>query len=268
MPSPRVLGYTSAAGDLVVFRSTTVANKPSVEQILKFNPLDELKLSEIMPVFNEVHTLEALAKQVRDTGMAYEIVMVDDGSTDGTRDLMKQWDDDPFVRVILHEKNKGKGSAVRTGFKNALGNVFIIQDADLEYDPRDYADVVQPIVEGRADVVYGSRFLGKPARKMNFWHRVGNFALTMLTNLLYNLDLSDMETCYKCFRADVVAGIPLYSKRFEFEPEVTAKVAKRGYRIVEVAISYYGRDFDEGKKITGWDALPAIWALIKYRFVD
>ena len=235
---------------------------------MKFNPIDDMKLSVIMPVYNEIQTLEAIVKQVMDTGIIEEIVMVDDGSTDGTRDLMKQWDDSSVVRVILHEENRGKGSAVRTGFENAKGNVFIIQDADLEYDPRDYKDVVGPIVEGRADVVYGSRFLGKPARKMNFWHRVGNFVLTMLTNLLYNLDLSDMETCYKCFRADVVKGIPLRSRRFDFEPEVTAKVAKRGYRIVEVAISYYGRDFDEGKKITGWDALPAIWTLIKYRFVD
>jgi len=235
---------------------------------LKYNPIDELKLSVIMPVFNEIQTLELIVKQVLDTGMVDEIVMVDDGSTDGTRDLMKQWEVDPVVRVILHDENRGKGSAVRTGFENAKGNVLIIQDADLEYDPRDYADVVRPIVEGRADVVYGSRFLGKPARKMNFWHRVGNFILTMLTNLLYNLDLSDMETCYKCFRADVVKGIPLRSRRFDFEPEVTAKVAKRGFRIVEVSISYYGRDFDEGKKITGWDALPAIWTLIKYRFVD
>jgi glycosyltransferase involved in cell wall biosynthesis len=235
---------------------------------LKYNPIEDLKLSVIMPVFNEIQTLELIVKQVLDTGMVEEIVMVDDGSTDGTRDLMKQWEKDPVVRVILHDENRGKGSAVRTGFESARGNVLIIQDADLEYDPRDYADVVRPIVEGRADVVYGSRFLGKPARKMNFWHRVGNFILTMLTNLLYNLDLSDMETCYKCFRADVVKGIPLRSRRFDFEPEVTAKVAKRGFRIVEVSISYYGRDFDEGKKITGWDALPAIWTLIKYRIVD
>lgn len=235
---------------------------------MRFNPLDDLKLSVIMPVFNEIQTLEIIVKQVLETGLVHEIVMVDDGSTDGTRDLMKQWENDENIHVIFHEKNRGKGSAVRTGFENATGNVLIIQDADLEYDPRDYKDVVKPIIEGRADVVYGSRFLGKPARKMNFWHRVGNFFLTMMTNILYNLDLTDMETCYKCFRAEVVKGVPLRSRRFDFEPEVTAKVAKRGFRIIEVAISYYGRDFDEGKKITGWDALPAIWTLIKYRFVD
>jgi glycosyltransferase involved in cell wall biosynthesis len=227
-----------------------------------------LNLSVIMPVYNEVDTLEEIVRQVLATGKVFEIVMVDDGSTDGSREVMKQWENDETVRVFLHEKNRGKGSAVRTGFENARGDMFIIQDADLEYDPRDYADVLRPIEEGRADVVYGSRFLGKPARKMNFWHRVGNFFLTMLTNILYNLDLSDMETCYKAFRADVVRDIPLHAKRFDFEPEITAKVAKRGCRIIEVSIAYYGRDFDEGKKITGWDGFPALWTLIKYRFID
>lgn len=227
-----------------------------------------MKLSVIMPVYNERETLEEIVSQVLATGMVHEIVMVDDGSTDGTREIMKQWEGDPVIRTFFHEKNSGKGSAVRTGFKNATGDVYIIQDADLEYDPRDYQDVIRPIEEGRADVVYGSRFLGKPARKMNFWHRVGNFTLTLVTNILYNLDLSDMETCYKAFRSDVVKDIPLHSRRFEFEPEITAKVAKRGYRLIEVAISYYGRDFDEGKKITGWDAIPAFWTLLKYRFTD
>jgi glycosyltransferase involved in cell wall biosynthesis len=227
-----------------------------------------VNLSVIMPVYNEQETLEEIVRQVLDTGHAYEIVMVDDGSTDGTRELMAQWADHPVVRVVFHESNKGKGSAVRTGFDHASGDVFIIQDADLEYDPRDYPKLLQPIEEGRADVVYGSRFLGGPARKVYFWHRVGNNILTLLTNVLYNLDLSDMETCYKCFRAEIVRDIPLRAKRFEFEPELTAKIAKRGYRIFEVPIAYYGREYDEGKKITGWDALPAIWTLIKYRFVD
>jgi glycosyltransferase involved in cell wall biosynthesis len=228
----------------------------------------DMKLSVIMPVYNESETLEEIVRQVLATGLVHEIVMVDDGSSDGSRDIMQQWEDDEQIQVVIHGDNMGKGAAVRTGFQNATGDMYIIQDADLEYDPRDYADVIRPIVEGRADVVYGSRFLGKPARKMNFWHRVGNVLLTLLTNVLYNLDLSDMETCYKCFRADVVEGIPLRSKRFDFEPEITAKVAKRGYRLIEVAISYYGRDFHEGKKITGWDGFPALWALIKYRFVD
>jgi glycosyltransferase involved in cell wall biosynthesis len=227
-----------------------------------------LKLSIIMPVYNERDTLEQIVEQVLATGLAHEIVMVDDGSTDGTREVMEQWNDHPVIRLIYHEQNMGKGSAVRTGFQAATGDIFLIQDADLEYDPRDYPKLLQPIREGRADVVYGSRFIGGPARKVYFWHRAGNFFLTMLTNILYNVDLTDMETCYKCFRADLVRDIPLRSRRFDFEPEITAKVAKRRYRIYEVAISYYGREFHEGKKITGWDGLPALAALIKYRFVD
>jgi glycosyltransferase involved in cell wall biosynthesis len=227
-----------------------------------------VNLSVIMPVYNEQETLEEIVRQVLDTGHAFEIVMVDDGSTDGTRDIMAQWEDHPVVRVIYHERNMGKGSAVRTAFDHARGDIYVIQDADLEYDPRDYPKLLQPIKEGRADVVYGSRFLGGPARKVYFWHRVGNMMLTLFANILYNLDLSDMETCYKCFRAEIVRDIPLRAKRFEFEPELTAKIAKRGYRIFEVPIAYYGREYDEGKKITGWDAIPAVWTLIKYRFVD
>jgi glycosyltransferase involved in cell wall biosynthesis len=227
-----------------------------------------VRLSVLMPVYNECETLEEIVKQVLATGLAHEIVMVDDGSTDGTRDVMKQWEKDLVVKVIFHEKNMGKGSAVRTAISAAEGEMMVIQDADLEYDPRDYPKLIQPIVEGRADVVYGSRFLGGPARKVYFWHRVGNLMLTLLTNILYNIDLTDMETCYKCFRSDVVRSMPLHSRRFELEPEITAKIAKKGFRIYEVPISYYGREYHEGKKITGWDALPALWTLIKYRFVD
>jgi glycosyltransferase involved in cell wall biosynthesis len=227
-----------------------------------------VKLSVIMPVYNEAATLEAIVHQVLETNLVSEIVIVDDGSTDGSREIMRQWETHPLIRVILHDGNQGKGSAVRTGFDAATGDAIIIQDADLEYDPRDYPKLLQPIEEGRADVVYGSRFLGGPARKVYFWHRLGNLMLTLFTNIFYNIDLTDMETCYKCFRVDVVRGMQLRSKRFEFEPEITAKIAKRGYRIYEVAIAYYGREYGEGKKITGWDAIPAIWALIKYRFVD
>jgi glycosyltransferase involved in cell wall biosynthesis len=220
-----------------------------------------------MPVYNEADTLEEIVRQVLATGKVFEIVMVDDGSTDGSRDLMKQWENDETVRVILHEKNKGKGSAVRTGFENARGDMFIIQDADLEYDPRDYPMLIRPIVEGRVTVAYGSRFLG-PRKAMLFWHMLGNKLLTLTTNILYNAILSDMETCYKCFRADVVKDIPLRSRRFDFEPEITAKVLKRGHRIFEVPISYYGREYHEGKKISWRDAPVAFWTLIKYRFVD
>jgi glycosyltransferase involved in cell wall biosynthesis len=227
-----------------------------------------MKLSVIMPVYNEIQTLEEIVKQVLDTKLAHEIVLVDDGSTDGSREVMRKWANHPVIRLIFHEQNKGKGSAVRTGFEAATGDVMVIQDADLEYDPRDYPKLLQPIEEGRADVVYGSRFIGGPARKVYFWHRVGNQVLTLITNIFYNLDLTDMETCYKCFRAEIVRDMPLRSRRFDFEPEITAKIAKRGYRIFEVPIAYYGREYHEGKKISGWDALPAIWTLIKYRFVD
>jgi glycosyltransferase involved in cell wall biosynthesis len=221
-----------------------------------------------MPAYNERDTIEEILRQVKETGLASEILVIDDGSTDGTREILAGLDGKDGVRVLLHEKNMGKGSAVRTGIQAATGDVLLIQDADLEYDPRDYPAILQPIEEGRADVVYGSRFLGGPRRAMLFWHALGNHTLTLITNILYNSILSDMETCYKCFRADVVREIPLHSKRFDFEPEVTAKILKRGYRIHEVPISYYGREYDEGKKITGWDAIPALWALIKYRFVD
>ena len=227
-----------------------------------------MKLSVIMPVYNEVKTLEEIVRQVLATQLAYEIVMVDDGSTDGTRELLKQWDNHPIIKVVLHAQNAGKGSAVRTGFETATGDVIVIQDADLEYDPRDYPKLLQPIDEGRADVVYGSRFIGGPSRKVYFWHRAGNMLLTLVTNVLYDIDLTDMETCYKCFRSEVVRGMNLRSRRFEFEPEITAKIAKRGYRIFEVPIAYYGREYEEGKKITGWDAIPAVWALIRYRFTD
>lgn len=227
-----------------------------------------MKLSVIMPVYNEIETIEEIVARALATGLVSEIVIVDDGSTDGTREVVKQWDDHPQIKVFYHDKNCGKGTAVRTAFDKATGEVFIIQDADLEYDPRDYPKLLQPIEEGYADVVYGSRFIGGPARKIYFWHRVGNNMLTLFANMLYNLDLTDMETCYKCFKAEVVQDMPLHARRFEFEPELTAKIAKRHYRIYEVAISYYGREFSEGKKITGWDAFPTIWALLKYRFMD
>jgi glycosyltransferase involved in cell wall biosynthesis len=221
-----------------------------------------------MPVYNERETLEEILSQVKDIGLASEIIIVDDGSTDGTRDILPKLDGKDGVRVILHEKNKGKGSAVRTGIAVATSEVILIQDADLEYDPRDYPKLLQPIEEGRADVVYGSRFLGGPRTAMLFWHAVGNRLLTLVTNVLYDSILSDMETCYKCFRAEIIRDIPLHAKRFDFEPEITAKILKRGIRIYEVPIAYYGREYEEGKKITGWDALPALWTLIKYRFVE
>ncbi len=229
-----------------------------------------MKVSVIVPVYNERATLEASIRAVLAVEEADEIIIVDDGSTDGTRDLypaIAALDDS--IRIFQHEKNSGKGAAVRTGFSKATGDIFLIQDADLEYDPRDYPALLRPIREGRAAVVYGSRFRGGPTKTMFFWHMVGNKLLTLITNIVYNTILSDMETCYKVFRADVVRDIPLRSKGFEFEPEITSKVLKRGYRIYEVPISYNGREFEEGKKLNPWKEGPkALYYLLKYRFVD
>ncbi|MBZ0306610.1 MAG: glycosyltransferase family 2 protein [Anaerolineae bacterium] len=222
-----------------------------------------------MPCYNEKETIQEIVQQVVAVGVASEIVIVDDGSKDGTRDLLPELEQTyDIVRVILHVQNSGKGAAVSTGFQNATGDVFIIQDADLEYDPRDYPLLLKPIEEGRAKVVYGSRFLGGPRKTMFFWNMIANKFLTLVTNVLYNTILSDMETCYKVFRADVVRGMKIRSRRFDFEPEVTAKVLKKGIRIYEVPISYNGREWTEGKKIKWYDAPIALWTLIRYRFTD
>lgn len=229
-----------------------------------------LKLTVVIPVYNERETLKEIVQQVLDTKLPYEIILVDDGSTDGTRALYPEIEAmDPSIRIILHERNMGKGGALRTGFDAAEGEVIIIQDADLEYDPRDYPALLQPIEEGKAAVVYGSRFRGGPTKTMFFLNMVGNKFITLVANILYNTILTDVETCYKVFRADVIKGIPLRARGFEFEPEVTAKVLKRGHRIYEVPISYNGREYEEGKKIQPWKDGPiAVWCLIKYKFVD
>ncbi len=228
----------------------------------------DLKLSVIIPCYNEKGTIEEIVRRVRAVGLTHEILLVDDGSTDGTRDVLSKMEKHDDLRIILHKRNMGKGAAVRTGFQNATGDVFLIQDADLEYDPREYPALLKPIEEGISKVVYGSRFLGGPRKAMFFWNMVANHSLTFVTNILYNAILSDMETCYKVFRAEVIRDIPLRSRRFDFEPEVTAKVLKRGYRIYEVPISYNGREWDEGKKITWRDGVIAMWTLIRYRFTD
>lgn len=228
-----------------------------------------MKLSIVMPVYNERVTIEEILSRVEAVGLADEIVIVDDGSTDGTRELLhKLASKYPITNLIMHQHNQGKGAAVRTGIQAARGELILIQDADLEYDPRDYTTLLKPIEEGVADVVYGSRFLGAPRRSTMFWHMVANKLLTLFTNLLYNSILSDMETGYKLFKSEVIKSLPLRARRFDFEPEVTAKLLKRRIRIFEVPISFYPREYSEGKKIGLRDAFQAAWTLLKYRFVD
>jgi glycosyltransferase involved in cell wall biosynthesis len=229
-------------------------------------------LSILIPVYNEVRTIREIISRVEavDLGsIRKEIILVDDGSSDGTRETLEQLQESTPHKIYFHVQNMGKGAALRTALTYATGDIIIIQDADLEYDPAEYSELIKPILEGRADVVYGSRLSGgKVARAFNYWHYIGNKLLTFLTNVLYNSILSDMETCYKVFRADVIKNIRIRSNRFDFEPEITAKVLKRKYKVYEMPISYYGRDFSEGKKITWRDGFVAIWTLVKYRFMD
>jgi len=225
-----------------------------------------MKVSIIIPVYNEAATIREVLARVRSAEIEKEIVVVDDGSTDGTRDLLQE-DKGEDLRLIVHKRNQGKGCAIRTGLQHATGDYVLIQDADLEYDPADYALLLKPVQRGKATVVYGSRFLGEH-KAMLFWHSVGNRLLTLITNVLYDSTLTDMETCYKLIPSDLIKGIPLRAQRFDFEPEITAKILKRGHRIYEVPISYAGREVHEGKKIRWHDGFPALLALIKYRFVD
>jgi glycosyltransferase involved in cell wall biosynthesis len=228
-----------------------------------------LRLSIVIPCYNERATLEEIVHRVRASAPEAEIIVSDDGSTDGTREILEaKIAGLPNVRVLKREKNGGKGAALHAGFEAATGDVILIQDADLEYDPRDYPALLKPIKEGVADVVYGSRFLGAPRRAMMFWHMVANKLLTLMTNILYDTILSDMETGYKVFKASVIKGIPLRARRFDFEPEVTAKILKRRFRIFEVPIVFTPREYAEGKKIGLRDAFEAVWTLVKYRFVD
>jgi glycosyltransferase involved in cell wall biosynthesis len=226
-----------------------------------------LRLSVVIPVYNEAGTIRALVDRVRAVRIPKEIILVDDGSTDGTRNVLVELEKQGDLRILYHEHNKGKGAALKTGFLAATGDIVIIQDADLEYDPAEYPRLIQPIVEGRADVVYGSRFLGSGShRVLYFWHYVGNRVLTTLSNMFTNLNLTDMETCYKVFRREVLQSVAptLKQNRFGIEPELTAKVARREYRIYELAISYSGRTYKEGKKI-GWrDGLKALWCIVRY----
>lgn len=224
-----------------------------------------MKLSVVIPVFNEAVTIEEIIARVQDVALDQELILVDDYSTDGTRAKLRMISEAPNVKVLYHEKNRGKGAALRTGFGAATGDIVIVQDADLEYDPQEYPKLIQPIIDGKADVVFGSRFKGGEAnRVLYFWHCVGNKFLTLLSNCFTNLNLTDMETCYKVFRREIIQSVSIKEERFGFEPEITAKVAALGCRIYEVGISYSGRTYNEGKKI-GWrDGLRAVYCIVKY----
>jgi len=226
--------------------------------------IKNMKISVVVPVFNERNTIEAIIDRIKAVPLKMEIVVVDDCSNDGTREILNKMNDD-MVRIIYHEANMGKGAALRTGFRNITNDIVIVQDADLEYDPGEYHKLIKPIIDGKADVVYGSRFMGsEPHRVLYFWHMVGNKILTFLSNMFTNLSLTDMETCYKVFRSEVLRNMTIEENRFGFEPEITAKLAKVDLRIYEVGISYAGRSYREGKKINWKDGLSAIRCILKY----
>jgi glycosyltransferase involved in cell wall biosynthesis len=255
----------------------------------RHNPsaLHDPKVSIVIPVYNEKSTIDEILRRVLDTAIRKEVIIVDDCSTDGTRQMLENMaarqangeagapaqDGDEQIelrdlRFFFQTPNQGKGAALRHGFAQATGEIVLVQDADLEYDPRDYGVLLEPIIEGRADVVYGSRFLGGPQRVHYFWHYVANRMLTLLSDIFSNLKLTDMETCYKVFRREVLAGVQIKSDRFGFEPEITAKIAKHKWRIYEVPITYAGRTYEEGKKITWKDGIQALWCIVRYTFGD
>ncbi len=231
-------------------------------------PWDRLVLSVVIPCYNEVDTVENLLRKVREVRLKMEVIVVDDGSTDGTRDVLPRLEAEGLVdRLVFHERNAGKGAALRTGFAHATGDVVVVQDADLEYDPAEFPLLLEPILSGKADAVYGSRFLGGSHRVLFFWHSVGNRVLTVLSNMFTDVNLTDMETCYKMVRRELLQSLPLSAQRFGIEPELTARLAQAGARIYELPISYDGRSYAQGKKI-GWkDGVSALWAIVKYNLL-
>ena len=230
-------------------------------------PLEDPLLTVVMPVYNEKSTIEEIVSRVLAVPVRKELVAVDDASTDGTRDMLVRLGRERGFTVLLQERNQGKGAAVRRGIAEAKGDVVVIQDADLEYSPEEYPELIDLIARGKADAVFGSRFIGRH-RCFSFTHYLGNLFLNLVTNVLYNTTMTDMETCFKAIRADLLKSIPLHSNRFGIEPEITAKLFKRGARVYEVPITYEGRDYSEGKKISWRDGFPALWTLVKYRFTD
>jgi glycosyltransferase involved in cell wall biosynthesis len=229
---------------------------------------EDVHLSVLIPVYNEEHTVRLIVEQVRSVPIRTEIVCVNDCSTDGSRAILDRLQAAGLIDVLVHkERNEGKGAAIRTALERSTGNVVIVQDADLEYDPSDWTQMLDPIIDGKADAVFGSRFMGGSHRVLYFWHRVGNSLLTAVSNMFTNLNLTDMETCYKMFRTEVIRGLTLEQNRFGFEPEFTSKIARKKWRIYEIGISYSGRDYAEGKKINWKDGVVALWCILKYRFM-
>lgn len=227
-------------------------------------PWDRVTVSVVIPAFNEINTAEALLRRVRAVPLKLEVIVVDDGSTDGTRDLLRKLDGEGLIdKLVFHEVNKGKGAALQTGFQHATGDVTVVQDADLEYDPFEFPLLLHPILSGKADAVYGSRFLGGPHRVLFFWHSVGNTFLTLLSNMFTDLNLTDMETCYKMVRTELLQSLPLSANRFGIEPELTARLAQAQARIYELSISYHGRSYAEGKKINWKDGVAALWYIVR-----
>ncbi len=243
-------------------------SRPSGRAPSRGLPWDRVVLSVVVPCYNEVATVEVLLRRVREVPLRLEVVVVDDGSRDGTRDLLRRLEAEGLIdQLVLHEKNAGKGAALRTGFARATGDVVVVQDADLEYDPQELPLLMEPILSGQADAVYGSRFLGGPHRVLFFWHSVGNRLLTILSNMFTDVNLTDMETCYKMVRRELLQSLPLSAERFGIEPDLTARLAQSGARIYELPISYHGRSYAEGKKI-GWrDGVSALWSIVRYNLL-